>query len=87
MDATGSDVSPLDRARGAQMVVAQVTGDAEMFAAALEAAVEDPREWSMVNVIRSLSEDLAAAVVALHGDEAPWLLRQVLADALAEAAH
>lgn len=79
-----SEVRPVDRARAAQMVCAQVTGDAEMFAVALDAAIEDPEDWSLVNVIRSLSEDLAGAVVDRHGDAAAGLVRAVLASQLAE---
>lgn len=83
----GSEVRAVDRARAAQMIAAQVTGDAEMFAVALSDAVEDPHDWSLVNVIRSLSEDLAAAIVDRHGDAAPQLVRSVLASELAEAAR
>lgn len=73
----------MDRARAAQLVAAQVTGDAEMFAVALDAAVEDEHDWSLVNVIRSLSEDLAGAVVDQHGDAAAGLVRAVLVSQLA----
>lgn len=80
-----TEVRPVDRARAAQLITAQVTGDAQMFAAALAASIDDPHEMALVNVIRSLSEDLAGALVDIHGDNAAALARAVLVSQLAAA--
>jgi hypothetical protein len=80
---TESEITHADTARAARIVIAQLTGDLEMFAAALNDAVDDPRDWSVANVIRSLSEDLATTLRTMYGDRAPDLVRAVLASQLA----
>lgn len=70
------------------MLVAQVTGDGEMFAAAVHAMFDDDYGFgemgATINALRVLSEDLAAAIVDRHGEASADLVRQVLAQQLAE---
>ena len=65
------------------MVAAQVAGDLEMFALALQETVEDERNESVMNVIRALSEDLAGIIVDVHGEQAADWVRLALVSQLA----
>jgi len=80
-----SEVTTVDRIRAAQTIMAQLTGDAEMFAYAVAETVDDERDVSVVNLVRALSEDLAAALLNLHGDDAVVLLQRVIAGMVTEA--
>lgn len=75
-------IRAIDRARAAQMVQAQLLGDAEMFAVAVQQAFDDDfgigGMGSTINVLRSLSESLAEGLVAIHGEAAPSLVAEVL---------
>lgn len=77
-----TEIQPIDRIRAAQMVAAQVTGDREMFAVALQDAVDDEREISIVNIVRVFSEDLAGIIVDVHGENAASFVRYALASQL-----
>lgn len=80
-------IQPIDKIRAAQMIAAQVTGDREMFAVALQDAVEDERDASILNLIRTLTEDLAGIIVNVYGDESAEYVRLVLASQLAAASE
>lgn len=85
---TINQIRPIDRARASQMLVAQVTGDREMFAVAVQEMFEDEYGiggmGSTLNVLRVLTEDLAGVIVDIHGDAAAGLVRQILAQQLVE---
>jgi len=81
-------VRPIDRARASQMIVAQVTGDTEMFAAAVQAMFDDDyglgSMGATINALRVLTEDLAGVLIDAHGDRAADAVRRLLAQQLAE---
>ncbi|GAA2533185.1 hypothetical protein GCM10009860_11520 [Microbacterium mitrae] len=80
----------IDQARASQLVAAQVTGDTEMFAAAVQAMFDDDYGFgemgATINVLQVLSKDLAGILVDVHGDDAASFVRAVLARQLAEVA-
>lgn len=88
MSANTSPYRAVDLARATQMIVAQVTDNGEMFAEAVQAMFDDDYGLggmgSTINVLRALSEDLAAAIVERHGDASADMLRRVLAGQLGE---
>lgn len=65
-----NEMRDVDRARASQLVTAQLSGDSEMFALAVQ---------EMFNVLRGLSEDLAHVILVNHGDQALPLMRTVIA--------
>lgn len=84
-----SEIRPVDRARAAQLIAAQVTGDRQMFAVALQETLADDYGYgemgSLINVLQIMSEDLAGLLVDAHGTEnATVLIRALLARQLAE---
>ncbi|MBD3942810.1 hypothetical protein IF188_14005 [Microbacterium sp. NEAU-LLC] len=88
LEPMSNEIRPVDRARASQLVTAQVTGDREMFAVAVQATLDDDyglgELGSLINVLRVLSEDLAGILVDTHGDNAAPLMRSLLASQLAE---
>lgn len=83
-----NEIRPVDRARASQMIVAQVAGDTEMFAVALQDTLDDDYGFgelgSLINVLRVLTADLAGALVDIHGENTADLVRAVLVRQLAE---
>lgn len=84
------EIRPVDRARAARMIAAQLAGDGEMFVVAVGETFDDDYGLggmgSTIAVLRSLSEDLAAAVVDRHGAEhALELVQAVIAAELGTA--
>jgi hypothetical protein len=75
-------VRTIDRVRATRMIIAQLTGDAEMFATAAGEAYTDPYgngTSALVNVLRAMSEDIAGSLTDIHGPEkAVHLTRQLL---------
>ncbi|GHD50706.1 hypothetical protein D9V29_11800 [Mycetocola manganoxydans] len=66
------------------MVAAEVTGDAEMFATAVQQTFDDDYGFggmgSTINALRSMAEDLAGLLIDVHGpDKAAHLLRLLVA--------
>lgn len=70
------------------MIMAQVAGDPEMFAVALQDTLDDDYGFgelgSLINVLRVLTADLAGALVDIHGEDTADLVRVALARQLAE---
>lgn len=85
------EVRPVDRARAARMIAAQLAGDGEMFAVAVGETLDDNYGFaglgSTIAVLRSLSEDLAAAVLERHGERSLALVQKVIVDASAAEAE
>ena len=79
-----SSVRPVDLARASRLVMSSLTSDPLMFATTLEETIDD--DWgigelgSLINVLRTMADDLAGALVDVHGQEAAEdLVRMVLA--------
>lgn len=82
-DAIGA-LRPIDRARAARLVQAQLTEDALMFATTLQETLDDDYGFgqlgSAINVFRLLADDLAGALRDVHGEEAAAeLVRSLIA--------
>jgi hexokinase len=80
----------IDQARAARLVMSGLTADTLMFAATVSETFEDDYGFgamgSTINVLRSLSEDLATALAEIHGiDTAVTLLQHVIAHAISAA--
>ena len=78
-------VRDVDSARAMRLVSAQISGDELMFAVTVQEILSDDYRLgllelgSAINVLRSLSEDLAGAIVDVHGSEqGAQLVRQLL---------
>jgi hypothetical protein len=77
---------PVDEARAALLLIAQLTGDREMWATTVQETLDDDYGFgqlgSLFNVLRKLSEDLAAAVCENVGDhdQAVVALRAIVAE-------
>jgi hypothetical protein len=70
---TSSEVRPIDQARASRMVMASITGDSLMFSATVQETLDDDYGFgelgSLVNVLRTLADDLGGAVVDRYGTE------------------
>ncbi|HBS74758.1 MAG TPA: hypothetical protein DEB55_10270 [Microbacterium sp.] len=84
-------IRAVDRARAGQMVQAQLAGDEEMFASAVNEAFADEHVMGaielggVVNVLRALTEDLAGVFRHVHGDQAEARLLPAIAHWVAES--
>ena len=81
---TNSMMRLLDQARATRLVMSSLSGDSLMFAHTLQETLDDDFGFgalgSLINVLRSLSDDLAGALVDAHGQEtAEELVRVMLA--------
>lgn len=78
-----NEMRDVDRARASQLVTAQLSGDSEMFALAVQEMFDDDYGLggmgATINVLRGLSEDLAHVILVNHGDQALPLMRTVIA--------
>lgn len=88
---TAIEIRTIDKSRAAQMVMAQIVGDEAMFALAVNDTFDDDYQLgelelgSVINVLRSMSEDLAGVLIDAQGrEDAESLLRTMMARLNAE---
>lgn len=82
-----NEMRSIDRVRAGQMIVAAMTNDVVMFAAAVQDTFDDDYGiggmGSTINVLRGLAEDLGAAIIDRQGQEqGVALMQQILAQEL-----